>query len=382
MPDGNHLETMSPSPPALDRLVSIGAPGLHSMPMYATEYRLPKGGRAQTTCYAMSAEHLAETLKLRNLGEVPTGRSFPAPVMASQHLRRRDFAEANHALVWASMIATKAGIVDAWDLLNDNGLLHEMAHVAENGSLPARFAYDVYFGCTCDMCRGIRPDDRDHPFILQVEAFERRVPGLHPSWGREVEVRPAMPRADTSLTVAVDGASIASIDAFSMPPTVFVEPKPIANPRRRGFDRQQIRQGSAARAAMIEAQVAKLRARPKPKKTVTVSIQGMSKIRESMESLRLALGVMASSMEPLRNKRLPELTAFATGGTVTGNAANVGMDLAKPRFTFSAADLESAITADAMSSIRKEIERRSRNAIYKTMMLTPATLVSASFPGS
>lgn len=223
------------------------------MPMYMTRYPLPRGSDAVTSCYATDIHHLKETIALRGMREEHVAGQTPnVPRMASELLHARRFGDANHALVWTSMVATRAGIATAWELLNDYGLLHQMAHVVE--SAPS---------CSCPSCQGTG-------LIDQLEAFERRVPGLHPSWGGELTERERSmaplrlaERAMVNFTVSLDGAgqaTKAAMDAIFA--AIPAEPaKPIADPKRRGFDQQQIMQGFNARAEQRKRGLEALRAR-------------------------------------------------------------------------------------------------------------------------
>lgn len=140
--------------------------------IYETAYKLPNGATRRTSVYARDEAHLAETIALRGMDEEASGPYYYGhPQMASTLAYRGALREANHALVWASMIATRAGVTDAWALMNDEGLLHELAHQLHNSVQPF-FDYDTLYG---------KPP-KHVDLAYRLEAFELTVPGLHPRW--------------------------------------------------------------------------------------------------------------------------------------------------------------------------------------------------------
>ncbi len=64
------------------------------------------------------------------------------------------------------MIAVKARLLDGWELLSDEGLLHQLAHHMQGARSPS-------FGRVADL-----------PYTLarDIVKFEREVPGVHPCW--------------------------------------------------------------------------------------------------------------------------------------------------------------------------------------------------------
>lgn len=249
------------------------------MPMYATEYRLPDGRPATTSCFARNGNHLEEVIKLRKMGErldTFTGRFINPPRMASDLLRSGRVAAANHALIWTSMIAARAGVMGEWGLLNDNGLVHEIAHVMHSREMDGAH-------CSCRQCD---VSDLAH----KVERFERQVPGVHPCWGSEEEVRRPDPNATVlfsgtltleafeALSTSLAKGSMAAAEAGAAMRRALPPAKPIVDPKRRGFARQQIAQGQAARATQrdvaLKAMKARAKARPKPKATTVTLGRG------------------------------------------------------------------------------------------------------------
>lgn len=139
------------------------------MPLYRTRYALPLGESRTTQCYAENATHLEEVIKQRGMGEVRDDPLFEPdrePRMASELVLAGQLSAANHALIWTSMIAVRAGITDAWALLNDRGVVHEMAH--------ALHVQEVF-----------RQPVGLEALAGRIEAFERLVPGVHPCWAGE-----------------------------------------------------------------------------------------------------------------------------------------------------------------------------------------------------
>lgn len=149
------------------------------MPLYQTNYTLPSGRVDPTQCYAESDEHLVEVIALRSMGETradPVRDGIYVPKMASALMFDGRIAAANHALVWTSMIAARAGLTEAWDLLNDEGILHRVAHELEQDELDRRGILTIssFFGGS--------KQDRREALARRIEAFERLVPGVHPCW--------------------------------------------------------------------------------------------------------------------------------------------------------------------------------------------------------
>lgn len=270
------------------------------MPLYRTSYTTP-AGTLTTQCYAENDEHLEEVMRMRGMGETRADSSYPSsqPEMASTLLRERKFAAANHALVWASMIAARAQITDAWGLLNDYGLIHEMAHLLHQ-------AEASFFG-------GVRVSEE---FINRVVAFEMLVPGLHSCWAGEdksavfkdiytelreryysgVELKSAAMRGygksiyDGVRTLArrstLTGRTIHSI-IYDDPidPTMYLMDEgsmlkgsaaryaPSAKPGTREFERHQRTQGGAVKAQKKADLVAKMKANFEARKPKTPPLE-------------------------------------------------------------------------------------------------------------
>lgn len=152
------------------------------MPIYRTQYELPDGDHLRTTLYARDDKHLGEVMDLRKMGEMCVdgpafGRTaIDPPMMASQLLASKRLAAANHALTWAAMIGARAGVADAWALMNDHGLLHQMAHLLHSREDSQDLGY---------------LENQLMRLIPQVDEFERSVPGVHPCWGGGAHELPA-----------------------------------------------------------------------------------------------------------------------------------------------------------------------------------------------
>jgi len=228
------------------------------MPLYHTTYETPTGVE-YTQCYARDADHFAEVVKLRGMGETPhipwPGDPIAAPpVMPSTYLLEQKWIDAMHALIWVGMIATKAGIADGWGLLNDHGILHGMSHVLMN----TRHGYG---------------HDVTGPYLERVKKLEREVPGVHPCWGG-AEVAPSarltgnrissiftdefnslkedFRRLGRPFEGIVDvKTSIEAMEGFFFADIDAVVDKPI-KPGGRGFDLQRLKQMQDARSKKFD----------------------------------------------------------------------------------------------------------------------------------
>lgn len=228
------------------------------MAMFVTRYRLPNGAAVPTTVYARDLRHLREVIDQRGLGEGmaephPYFLPMRAPKMPSELLEVGQLRAANHALTWVAMIAVKAGKAEAWELLNDRGVLHEMAHILHSQE------------------EGQDSIVRDQvAFLLpKVRTFEREVPGVHPCWGGEVandgtgRIRDyqaqslarraaAMEHASSQLGEIVKEATV-SLQRVkdNLPIDTSHMQSPTARPGTRAFAEGQRQQGAAAKAAMV-----------------------------------------------------------------------------------------------------------------------------------
>jgi hypothetical protein len=163
------------------------------MPMYETRYRLPSGRMVPTQCYARGPAHLDETMRSRGLGEISTydeNSSFiEKPKMPSTLIRCGEIAAAQHALTWVSMIAVRAGMVDGWELLHDDGLIHELAHLAHTREFRSRSS--AYRDA---LAARYEPDRYEAERLAdKIETFERTVPGVHPSWAQDEKLSQGSP---------------------------------------------------------------------------------------------------------------------------------------------------------------------------------------------
>lgn len=253
------------------------------MPMYRTRYSLPNGATRTTQCYARNEKDLARVIKKRGMGETRSTDPYAAfrldePQMASELLMKGQIAAANHALVWTSMIAVRAGLTDAWGLLNDDGVLHEMAHLLHSREVSP---WSDVFG-----------EPAHVRLARRVEAFERLVPGVHPCWGGEDRqiappptiydgysklfrpyqrqmleqmraparnAAPDMARQDFVIhgDMKSERLTLAELRQITRKHTP-VEPEYTA-PKHgaRDFDKRQVSQGQAAKAEMVRRALAK-----------------------------------------------------------------------------------------------------------------------------
>jgi hypothetical protein len=205
-------------------------------------------------------------MELRGMGERRAHTQFYSierPKMASDLFGDGKYIEANHALVWTSMIAVRAGLADAWELLNDRGLLHEVAHVM-HAQVNSR----------------TDPDLVKH-LLSRISAFERKIPGVHPCWAgddvssavewrfveAEIEAYRAKMLAQLApaMTRLGEAANRALLSVSPMQAVVSTLPsRNIGKPGSREFAMNSVARGRDAKAAMV----AKLKARAaKPKPT-------------------------------------------------------------------------------------------------------------------
>lgn len=197
------------------------------MPLYVTTYPLSFSRRMTTTCYAADLAHLAETMAQRRMGEElfrELGDFDPDNQhrLASDWMRANDPIRANHALVWISMIACRAGFSDAWSLMNDRGLMHEVAHYLEQsdgGRREVRVPVSVFTGRTFAYMAG--DELTQFPLLHEqlarrLEAFERVVPGVHPDWVArglpDAPKPPAEPEPEPVPAIAPDSQLMALVD--------------------------------------------------------------------------------------------------------------------------------------------------------------------------
>lgn len=112
------------------------------MPMYYTYYNVPGvtgSAHPQTTqetqVWAKDESHLVEVMEARKLGE---WRSYGDAMAAfyegstrlpSEWLELGNIPEALHAANWLCMVAVKAGVIEAWEVLHDNGAIHGLSHL-------------------------------------------------------------------------------------------------------------------------------------------------------------------------------------------------------------------------------------------------------------
>lgn len=142
--------------------------------MFVSEYRLPNGDKQHTQVYADDEQHLVQVLARRKMGE-QKAISPPAlsePTMPSKLLEQSRHPEAMHALIWVSMIATSAGVATNWELMNDNGLIHELAHYNQVAS-----QYGYALGGK-SLLGFFDLNNWRRALIQKLRTFEERVPGV------------------------------------------------------------------------------------------------------------------------------------------------------------------------------------------------------------
>ncbi len=131
-----------------------------------SRYALPNGLRRVTSIYARDQHHGQHLADLRGMGEEIVGDyDFRPPDMPSHWLARRQYAHAHHAMTWVAMVACRAIPNASWVLLNDVGVMHELAHAAENEADRTRFSPG--FGWD---------------FETQLVGWELLIPGVHRDW--------------------------------------------------------------------------------------------------------------------------------------------------------------------------------------------------------
>lgn len=278
------------------------------MPMFVSTYAMASGATTSTTVYARDPDHLEVTLRMRRMDEERGSRLLPRPEMASKLVAEGKYAAAMHALIWASMIAIRSREDEAWKLLNDEGVVHQLAHEAHNLELNgSRSRYE-------DLSLGGYGGYRQPSWLKlaeRIEHFEMGVPGVHPSWGgedfrsvREIyrsrdragymppdydpiygEPRTGMIKAmadqfaklgEAARTAksAVELATVrlpASNDLAELISDEADAPRPPL-PGKRGAHLDQLAQARAAKAAQIAAFKSAAKARPRPP-TLTISLE-------------------------------------------------------------------------------------------------------------
>lgn len=119
--------------------------------LFTTVYPIKPYAVTMTTLWAESREEAQRLCRVRLLGEVlvppgggwvevsgmeafcdlqaPANRQATEPhVLPSTHIIGRRWAEAAHAGAWVGSVATRCGVIEAWDLLGDHGALHNLLH--------------------------------------------------------------------------------------------------------------------------------------------------------------------------------------------------------------------------------------------------------------
>jgi hypothetical protein len=133
------------------------------MPWYTTHYMLPTGTRMETQLWANDPDEIPAIIKKRNIGETFSGHehywdNINLPI---DWLDQKRLVECNHATIWLCMVAVRAGVIDNWELLHDQGLLHNIAHL-----LDARDPFNYY----PDHIKRIRD---------QLEHLQKATPGFN-----------------------------------------------------------------------------------------------------------------------------------------------------------------------------------------------------------
>ena len=165
------------------------------MALFSSTYLIPKGLDPQfggggehkeraTSVYALDHAHLAEILRERNMGERMGGMLFISePEMPSDCLAYGKPLHASHALIWITMIAIRWKPELAWELLNDEGLLHRLQHLIHGYELDGMGRYPDHKGTPWATTRL----EERHRLTADIAEFERTIPGVHRCWGVPLE---------------------------------------------------------------------------------------------------------------------------------------------------------------------------------------------------
>lgn len=98
--------------------------GVNVDPILTTQLFVPNGS---------DMSYINQILRARNLGERFVRVSDPLEpivLVPSEMITRRDFLEAAHSASWLGMVACASGVATGLELLEDNGLIHNIIHLA------------------------------------------------------------------------------------------------------------------------------------------------------------------------------------------------------------------------------------------------------------
>lgn len=172
-----------------------------------SRYRLPRGGERLTQVFCRDAEHAKALMAQRGMGEEIDGRLLTGrkPILPSEHLWAGSPAKALHALTWLLMIAQniEARQGDVRDAFYDDGLLHELAHIVEDAGSGYYHAVDHQ----PDRWSSLRID-----LFKRLAAFERVIPGAHPTHGLDA--------AGAKLWLEAQDAQVAMLDGRDEVPSL------------------------------------------------------------------------------------------------------------------------------------------------------------------
>jgi hypothetical protein len=118
-----------------------------------------------TTLFARDIFEAEQFVKQRNLGEALCTRLTDhsmRPFLCSELIRRFEVEKAMHAACWLGMIATKCGLSESRSLLDDLGIVHQLAHCIEE-----KYLGRYYFPAL-------------NALYPNVAKLEQRVPGMWP----------------------------------------------------------------------------------------------------------------------------------------------------------------------------------------------------------
>jgi hypothetical protein len=144
-------------------------------------------GEIHTQLFAGTIGEAQQIANQRNLGErvnvLASLIGFDGvPDLPSDHYAAGRIAEALHAACWLGFIACKAGVTTGEELLDDNGVIHNLAHL---NSPP-----EVLDAQNPELIRKIK---RDIP--RKLKALEAKTPGFH-KYLTEAEYEAAERRAN------------------------------------------------------------------------------------------------------------------------------------------------------------------------------------------
>jgi hypothetical protein len=139
-------------------------------------------GESETQLFASTKPELINALEARKLNEkVSVLNTFlfkpEVPLLPSELYAKGRLQEALHAACWLGWLACKAGVTTGEELLDDNGVIHNLSHLC----LPKKIV-EIQEPKYFDKIK------KDIP--LKLKALEDKTPGFH-KWLTEKEFKTA-----------------------------------------------------------------------------------------------------------------------------------------------------------------------------------------------